>query len=68
MAMADERAGEATRDELIAEIRALQDELESLQVKRERIRFYDLKDFELPEVLESVRAQVLQRKKFLGGK
>lgn len=52
-------------DELIEKIRAVQDELVSLGVKREYIPFAKLDDVRLAEELESVNVQLARRKKFL---
>ncbi len=57
-----------TRDELIAAIRSLQDELCELKVKREYINFRRLKDEDLELELEAVSDQLKTRKRFLGVK
>jgi len=53
-------------DEIIAEIKSLQDELEKLAVKRERIKFYRLSAEELAEELDAVTRQLETRKQWLG--
>lgn len=55
-----------TRDETIIEISRLQDELERLGVKRERVNFRRLGDEELEEVAGSIIEQLETRKRFLG--
>jgi hypothetical protein len=61
-------ACEAERDDLINDIYALQDELEALDVKRERFNFRRLTDLEIVEILDSIVEQLEQRKRFLGVK
>jgi len=56
------------RDELIAKIRALQDELQTRGVRREGLNFRSRSDEELEEILESVGEQLAARKRFLGEK
>jgi hypothetical protein len=66
--MADVGIVEKERDRLIAEIRSLQDELEKREVKRERIKLYDLDEAGLEKELNSLREQLKRRKEFLGEK
>jgi hypothetical protein len=54
------------RDELAAEIRGVQDELERLGVRRERINFHRMPDEELETLTESISEQFETRKRFLG--
>lgn len=65
--MADEGDGKMSieRDGMIAQIRAMQDELARLGVRREYINFRRLKDEELAEEFDAVFDQLKQRKKFL---
>lgn len=57
-----------TSDDLIAKIRAVQDELVGLDVKRENINFYRAeRDGELFEIAESIAEQLETRKQFLAG-
>lgn len=54
--------------ELIAEIKLLQDELEKLGVRRERIVFHRLGTEQLENELDAVSDQLETRKRFLGVK
>lgn len=51
-------------ENLIAEIREIQDELEKLGVRRERVNFKRMSDEDLEEFLESIGEQLRTRKKF----
>lgn len=53
------------RDELILQIRHLQDELVNLGVRREYINFRRLKTEDLEAELDAFSDQLKQRKKFL---
>lgn len=63
--MADSGNGEISREDLISEIRAVQDDLEALGVKRERIQFDKFDEPELLEISKSFREQLKRRKEFL---
>lgn len=54
------------REEIIASIKKIQDELAAYNVKREYVNFKRLSDAELIEVEESFAEQLQQKKKFLG--
>lgn len=55
-------------DDLIKEIYEIMEELEKLDVRRERANFSRMSPGELTEFAKAKRAQLAQRKKFLGVK
>lgn len=57
-----------TNEQMIAEIRLVQDELIDLGVRREPARLSVLSTEELTEFRESIYDQLRTRKRFLGGK
>lgn len=54
------------RDEIIASIKKIQDELATYDVRREYVNFKPLDDGDLIELEESFAAQLKQKKNFLG--
>lgn len=57
-----------SRDDLIVEIRQIQNELVFLKVKRELVNLQRMSDEDLTEFAEALRDQLVRRKKFLGAK
>jgi len=66
--MADTGIEQTNRSELITEIRQIQNELVFLKVKRELLDLGRMDLSELSELVDALRDQLRQRKKFLGVK